>query len=172
MRDVQRREQVLASAVAAGLFSAARAEHYRGLWDADPETTERLLDVMVGVPATLLVEPPAPTAHEVAAAEAEMVTGWTRQLFPETRQPVLMEGEVVGYGLASPPSERRAEIAPPQARTTSPAEINSSAPPASPAAATFTPGDVKVWSRALFPDAPGNVLAEGAPPPLIVDCND
>jgi hypothetical protein len=163
MLDLQRREQVLASAVAAGKFPESRREHYARMWDADPERTEALIDATVGVPAALLSASRPTPARNVAAAEAETVTAWTRQLFPETRVPVVMDGDVVGYGYDRPPGP-----APP---APSPPPETSPAPPAASAAATFAPGDVKVWSKQLFPDAPGNAL-EGKALPLIVDCND
>lgn len=131
------------------------------LWDADPERTEALIVATVGVPAALLVAPAPLPARDVAAADA--VTAWTRQLFPETRVRVVMEGDVVGYGYDRPPA--------PAPSAPSPPPETSPAPPAASAAATFGPGDVKAWSKQLFPDAPGNAL-EGEPLPLIIDCKD
>jgi hypothetical protein len=170
MRDLQRREQVLASAVAAGKIPESRKDHYTRLWDANPERTEQLLALAASVPAHLLADlAPAASAAAEAASE-EQVTTWTHELFPETaRELVVMDGEVIGTGYATPPEQRaQAKVAPPVART-SPPERGYRSPPSSPAAAiSFSPDDVKAWSRMLFPDAP----KEGDPLPLIVECND
>ncbi len=37
------RDQVVAEAVRAGKFSAARAEHWKRLWDADPDGTREVM---------------------------------------------------------------------------------------------------------------------------------
>jgi len=167
MLDTQYREYVLDKAMAAGKFPQARRSHYAALLDRDPEGTERLLDVMEGFPPQLLGA--AVGASTLPSGEQQTVTTWTRQLFPETRpQPVVMNGELVGVGYASPPAARTEPPAPTHARTSPPPE-RAPEPPAAPAAAgTFGPGDVDAWSRQLFPEA----LRPGDPIPLIIDCND
>jgi hypothetical protein len=45
-----RRERVIAAAVKAGKFKQSRVDHYRRLWAADPEGTERLIGVLAELP--------------------------------------------------------------------------------------------------------------------------
>jgi hypothetical protein len=47
--DPRRRDQVIAAAVAAGKFGVGRVPFYAGLWEQDPQGTERLIGNLAAV---------------------------------------------------------------------------------------------------------------------------
>lgn len=56
------RDAVIEAAVSDGKFTAARAEHYRKAWDADPEATNRLIGRLAGGLTATATEADAPIA--------------------------------------------------------------------------------------------------------------
>jgi hypothetical protein len=71
-RDPKRRETVISAAVKARKFSPARAAFWRKEWDRDPTATERVIDRLEPMPASVALAGPAkPSA---SGDEAEMQT--------------------------------------------------------------------------------------------------
>ena len=79
---IERRERVLAEAVAAGKIADERREAYRRMWNKDPVATERLLaELAPGLAAipSISAEQPLPREWFPSLANADRRAGTERQ---------------------------------------------------------------------------------------------
>lgn len=125
----QRRDYLISEAIRAGKFTAARAQHYRQMYDRDPAGTEQLLAALAPA-GTALAAAGALAGHPGPQAEP---APYPRELFPELAR-----------------HDRHAPVAPALAAVAAPQP----APPARPAAdpGVIPPEQVARWSAELFPE--------------------